>query len=66
VSAPCNNALYEPGLFESRPFAILPGKKVYQGTLAVLVKRPDPSVNGILMQGVTALGYLWEMGAKAV
>lgn len=64
LSAPRNSSFYDPGSFDPKPFQILPRKKIYQRTLAVLVKRPDLSINEILMQAVITLGYLQGMGDK--
>lgn len=66
TSAPRNSSFYDPGKHDPKPFVILPRKKIYQRTLAVLVKRSDLSVNEVLMQAVTTLGYLQGMGSGQV
>jgi hypothetical protein len=58
LEAPRNSSFYDPAMFGPRTYAVLPRKKLYTRTLAVIAKSKSISTNDILCRAMTTLGYL--------
>jgi hypothetical protein len=58
LDAPRNSSFYDPAVFGPREYAVLPRKKLYTRTLAVIAKDKTVSANDILCRAMTTLGYL--------
>jgi hypothetical protein len=58
LAAPRNSSFYDPAQFEPKAHAVLPRKKLYTRTLAVICKDPGTPVNDVLCRAMTTLGYL--------